>query len=174
MSFAVEIMCLMQQALFDLRVAKPDIDQCIYDVGIKDPVKYNRLQSADHFELLKLGPRRLLIRASLDMEQQVEKSLVECLALRTEVSLVNVSDLYQGLQLEGRQARELLAHVAPLDLDRFPVGAGTGTQVFSIAGIIIHEAVARYSIYVDRSYFNYVQSRMSNLTAVSVSTTRQE
>lgn len=161
MTYDVDITCLEQQALFDIRTVMPVIDDCLLKIGIKEPIKNNRLILMDDLVALKLGPRRILIKSVLDNEFQIAESLNSFLEDVTGVSIVNVSDMYLGIQLAGRHANEVLAHATPFNLHNLPSGSGTATAVFSLSGIVIHESDSCYSIYVDRSYFDYVWGRIN-------------
>ncbi len=149
-----------QEAIFDVRCIKPDMNQFCANLGVTEEVKKARLLRWQNFEILPLGPRRILIRSTLENEQQIERRLNSTFQNNREISVVNVSDLFAGIRLADADVLEVLAQVVPLDLHNFPPGSVTATAVFSQWGMLVHENATSWSVYVNRSYLDYVWCRI--------------
>ena len=161
MGYAVEITPLEQQAVFDIRTARPIIDDCLLRLDVGGPFEKDRIAGTNGLEILKLGPRRALIKSTLNNEIQIEEKLNSALADARQTSVVNLSDMYLGIQIAGTDAAEVLAHAIPIDLHEFPPGSGTATAIFSLSAIVFHEWDLFYSVHMDRSYFDYVWHRIN-------------
>ncbi len=160
MTYEVSINRCHQQAIFDIRGIRPDLDSSLIESGMTARVEKGKIVLSDELEILQLGPRRILVKTALENEQQVEQDFRAALIDTRRLSVVNVSDLYLGVQLTGPDALEVLAHAVPLDLYEFPPGSGTSSAVFSLTAIVICEAMNRYVLLVERSYLDYVQKRL--------------
>jgi sarcosine oxidase, subunit gamma len=106
---------------------------------------------------LWLGPDEYLLLASEEDAHALAGALES--ALQGEAhALVDVSHRQTALEVQGRQATELLSSGCPLDLDlsAFPVGMCTRT-VFARAEIILWRTAAEvFRIEVWRSFTEYV------------------
>ena len=169
MGYAVEITPLEQQAVFDIRTATPIIDDCLFRLDVGGPFEKDRIAGTNGLQILKLGPRRALIKSTLNNETQIEEKLNSALADARQTSVVNLSDMYLGIRIAGTDAAEVLAHAIPIDLHELPPGSGTATAIFSLSAIVFHESDPSYSVYVDRSYFDYVWHRINLCGLKSVS-----
>jgi sarcosine oxidase subunit gamma len=115
---------------------------------------------------LWLGPDEWLLLA----EEGAAADLLAALgaALGTEpASLVDVSDRYHGLDLQGPAAPVLLREGCPLDLDdgAFPPGRCART-VFAKAEIVLWRTAAdRWRIEVARSFASYLLALMREAAA---------
>lgn len=170
MGYETDIACLEQQAVFDIRTVTPTIDDCLHGLDIRGSIEKDRIIVTHEMELLKLGPRRALITSTLSNEFQIEEKLKNRLGNAGAASVVNVSDMYLGIQVSGRDAAQVLAHATPINLHDFPPGSGTATAVFSLSGIVLHVSESTYSVYVDRSFFDYVWQQIKVCGLKSVPT----
>ncbi|MYD78392.1 MAG: hypothetical protein F4239_05740 [Gammaproteobacteria bacterium] len=160
MGYSVEITPMDQETMFDVRCITPILDDFVARFKMEESPDTDEFFSSVEFNILKLGPRRLLIQSSLNQEYQIEQRAAACNSDPQNLSVVNVSDLYLGIQLVGTDALEVLAHAVPLNLHEFAIGEATSTAVFSIAGIVTRTAGDSFSLYIDRSYFDYVWYRL--------------
>ena len=160
MGYRVEITPMDQEAMFDVRCNSPILDDFVARFKEEESPDTDEFFSSVEFNILKLGPRRILIQSSLNEEYQIEHRAATCNSDPQNLSVVNVSDLYLGIQLAGTDALEVLAHAVPLNLHEFAIGETTSTAVFSIAGIVTRIAEESFSLYIDRSYFDYVWYRL--------------
>ena len=160
MGYSVEITPMYQEAMFDVRCIMPILDDFVARFRMEESPDNDEFSSSVEFNILRLGPRRILIQSSLNEEYQIEQRAVASNSDPQNLSVVNVSDLYLGIQLAGTDAMEVLAHTVPLNLHKFAIGEATSTAIFSIAGIVTRTAEESYSLYFDRSYFDYVWYRL--------------
>ncbi len=160
MGYSVEITPMDQEAMFDVRCIVPHLDDFVDRLRMEESPDTDEFFSSVEFKILRLGPRRILIQSSLNEEYQIETKAASCNIDPQNLSVVNVSDLYLGIQLVGTDALEVLAHATPLNLHEFAIGDATSTAIFSIAGIVTRTAEKSFSLYIDRSYFDYVWSRL--------------
>ena len=160
MGYSVEITPMDQEAMFDVRYNMPILDDFISSFSMEESPDTDEFFSSVEFKILRLGPRRILIQSSISEEYQIEHRIATCNSDPQNLSVVNVSDLYLGIQLAGTDALEVLAHAVPLNLHEFAIGDATSTAVFSIAGIVTRTAEETFSLYIDRSYFDYVWCRL--------------
>ncbi len=160
MGYSVEITSMDQEAMFDVQCIRPILDDFVARFSLEVSSDTDEFLSSVEFNILRLGPRRVLIQSSLRDEYQIEYRAASCNSDPKNLSVVNVSDLYLGIQLAGTDALEVLAHAVPLNLHEFAIGDSTLTAVFSIAGIVTRTAEESYSLYIDRSYFDYVWYRL--------------
>ena len=160
MGYSVQIMPMDQEAMFDVRCITPILDDFVASFKNEESPDTDEFFSSVEFNILKLGPRRILIQSSLNVEYQIKQRVAACNRDPQNLSVVNVSDLYLGIQLAGTDAMEVLAHAVPLNLHEFTIGDATSTAIFSIAGIVTRTAEESFSLYVDRSYFDYVWYRL--------------
>ncbi len=161
MAYAVEFTQLNQEAMFDLRCIGAELDQFFLSLGVEEKIEKNQLTVFESLEILRLGPRRTLIKSVLENESQIEQRLNRHFKYTKELSVVNISDQFAGIKIIGVDMLEVLAHVVPINLYEFPPGSGTSTAVFSQAGIVIRGEVNSCSVYVERSYLHYVWRRMN-------------
>ncbi len=160
MGYSVEITPMDQEAILDVRCITPLLDDFVARFTMEDSPDTDEFFSFVELKILRLGPRRILIRSSLNEEYQIEYRAVSCNSDPQNLSVVNVSDLYLGIQLTGTDALEVLAHAVPLNLHEFAIGDATSTAIFSIAGIVTRFDEESFSLYIDRSYFDYVWYRL--------------
>ena len=160
MGYSVEITPMDQEAMFDVRCIMPNLEDFVSRFSIEESPDTDEFSSSVEFKILRLGPRRILIQSSLNEEYQIEHRVTTCNSDPQNLSVVNVSDLYLGIQLAGSDSLEVLAHAVPLNLHEFAIGDATSTTVFSIAGIVTRTAEESFSLYIDRSYFDYVWYRL--------------
>lgn len=160
MGYSLEITPMDQEAMFDVRCNMPILDDFVTRFSLEESPDTDEFFSSVEFNILRLGPRRILIQSSLQEEYQIEQRAASCNRDPQNLSVVNVSDLYLGIQLAGTDALEVLAHAVPLNLHEFAIGDVTSTVVFSIAGIVTRTAEVSFSLYIDRSYFDYVWYRL--------------
>ncbi len=117
----------------------------------------NRAVTAGATTALWLGPGNWLIKPGADREGPL--AALERAVAATQSSLVDVSDLWFGVTVEGDRSRDLLAQGCALDLDPrvFPPGACAVTQLARLRSLIHHvDGSPVYHVYVERSYAGYL------------------
>ncbi len=160
MGYSVEITPMDQEAMFDVRCITPVLDDFVARFRMEESSDTDEYFSSVEFNILRLGPRRILIQSSLNEESQIEQRAAACNSDSQKLSVVNVSDLYLGIQIAGTDSMEVLAHAVPLNLHEFEISDATSTAIFSIAGIVTRTAEESFSLYIDRSYFDYAWHRL--------------
>jgi len=138
--------------------------KCEKTLGLALPVQANTCNTNDGSTCYWLGPDEWLLHCPL---QDLEVRLA---ALHTALSgyhhaIVDVSDYYTVLKLDGPDASTLLAKACPLDLhpDVFAVGDCTQTR-FGHASVLIHKLTDNpaYNIQVRWSFTEYLWDYLSS------------
>ena len=114
---------------------------------------------------LWLGPGDWLIKPRGN-PASVREALARIVA-STRSSLVDVSDLWFGVSLEGARSRDLLAKGSSLDLDAtaFRPGATAVTQFARLRALLHHvDGSPDFDVYVERSYAAYLWAWLVDAT----------
>ncbi len=168
MSAEVEISTLNQTALFDLRGHEVSLQVLFELFNLRQRQQMNVVVKNEWLKVLVIGPRRYLIQSEIKNEMEIEK-ILKSVSANPNISSTNISDMYMGFGISGRQANEALAQATTLNLHKLPVGGVTGTEIFSLGGIIVRDGLQELLIYVDRSYGQYVHKRLIKcVDAVSI------
>ncbi|MXZ79963.1 MAG: sarcosine oxidase subunit gamma [Gammaproteobacteria bacterium] len=126
--------------------------------GLDLPLDPNTLARSQDSTCFWLGPDEWLIHCPLDEAASRIESGRSKLA-RVHHALVDVSDYYTVLRLEGPDSAALLARGCPLDLHRSRFPAGTCAQTrFGNASILLHKTgeTPAFDIQVRWSFAEYV------------------
>lgn len=151
------------QALFNLRGA-PDNAQFTAAaetaLGIALPVAPNTSAQAGGRTILWLGPNEWQIRAADSLRAKTWKALQEVrTAAEENAALVDISDYYTVIRIEGGGAREALAAGCPLDLhpSQFAVGQCAQSR-YGRAAVLIFQCgdAPVFDIQVRWSFADYV------------------
>jgi len=128
-------------------------------VELELPTNAHSMTQKHDVDVIRLGPKRCLIRAQLIQEDELEMKL-RSQSDSLYANATCVSDMYYAIDLTGRDVLQVLSQVTPLNLNQFPVGCATATEIFQLAGMLVHEAELQYCIYVEASYADYVIERL--------------
>ena len=109
MSYEVDMLQLEQEALFDIRGSAAAIDLFFENLGIVMPVQQGKLVTFNLLTALRIGPRRSLLKALFANESALANTLAP-LKNHNDISSVNVSDMYHGMKIVGKDA---LARTSP-------------------------------------------------------------
>ena len=127
-------------------------------LGLILPLKAHTCVEADELTCYWLGPDEWLIHCNIENLETLVQDLNSALT-GMHTAVVDVSDYYSVLKLDGPDAPALLAKACSLDLhaDAFTVGTSTQTR-FGHASILLHKTSANptYLIQVRWSYTEYV------------------
>lgn len=127
-------------------------------LGLKLPLKAHTCTRADDMTCYWLGPDEWLIHCNIEKLDTNIQNLKSVLSA-THSAVVDVSDYYSILKLDGPDASTLLAKACSLDLhpDEFKVNASTQTR-FGHASILLHKTSTNptYLIQVRWSYTEYI------------------
>ena len=117
----------------------------------------NRAVTAGETTALWLGPGNWLIKPGADPVAAL--AALGRAVTATRSSLVDVSDLWFNVRVEGDHSRNVLAKGCALDLDLqvFAAGATAVTQLARLRALIHHvDGSLVYDVYVERSYAGYL------------------
>ncbi len=117
----------------------------------------NRAVTAGALTALWLGPGNWLIKPGAGPAAAL--AALERAVAATQSSLVDVSDLWFGVTVEGERSRDLLSQGCALNLDprAFPPGACAVTQLSRLRSLIHHvDGSPVYHVHVERSYARYL------------------
>ncbi len=160
MSYEVDMLQLEQEALFDIRGSAAAIDLFFENLGIVMPVQQGKVVTFNLLTALRIGPRRSLLKALFANESALANTLAP-LKNHNDISSVNVSDMYHGMKIVGKDALAVLSQATSLNLHKFQSGFVTATEVFSLAAIVLRISTDEFSVYIERSYAAYVWYRLS-------------
>ena len=160
MSYEVQILQPEQEALFELRGSAAAIDLLFENLGIVTPVQQGKVVTFNLLEALRIGPRRSLLKTLLGNENTLANTLAP-LSDHDDISSVNVSDMYNGMKIVGKDASAVLSQATSLNLYKFQSGFVAATEVFALAAIILRDGTDEFSVYIERSYAAYVWNRLS-------------
>ena len=164
MDYDVTIRERRMDALFDLRGAPPILTEVFSACGFAPPSRPNSIVINGEDAVLWLGPERWIVRTSLNREVQLMAEFTDVIGERFANATV-ISDMLAGFELSGPQARDVLAQGCPLDLhpESFPPGSATATEIYGVAVILcLEDDLDRFTLYVDRSYADFVMGRLRN------------
>ena len=160
MSYEVDMLQLEQEALFDIRGSAAAIDLFFENLGIVMPVQQGKVVTFNLLTALRIGPRRSLLKALFANESALANTLAP-LKNHNDISSVNVSDMYHGMKIIGKDASAVLSQATSLNLHKFQSGFVAATEVFSLAAIVLRDSTDEFSVYIERSYAAYVWYRLS-------------
>jgi heterotetrameric sarcosine oxidase gamma subunit len=165
MSYQVTISPQAINALVDVRGTHESITSLMKAVSLPLPETAHSQLSQDGVDVMRVGPKRCLVRADID----AESDLIQRLRSQSDALYANatlISDMYTPIQVSGSDATEVLCQVTSLNLNEFEVGAATATEVFSTAGFLVHEAEREYTLYVESSFADWCLERMQKCALV--------
>ena len=100
----------------------------------------------------RVAPQHWLVRTTLDQESRLFAHLTEA-PCASDTLIINVSDAYVFIKIDGPEADQLIAIASPIDAWAMPVGAAgaTFTEVFGQKALLIRQPKG-FEIAVERSY----------------------
>jgi sarcosine oxidase subunit gamma len=127
-------------------------------LGFKLPLKAHTCAKAGDVTCYWLGPDEWLVHCNIEKLETIIQNLKSVLS-GIHSAVVDVSDYYSILKLDGPDASTLLAKACSLDLhpDEFKINACTQTR-FGHASILLHKTSANptYLIQTRWSYTEYI------------------
>jgi len=155
MAYDVDIVRRTGEAFFDLRAfgaGRPFLQF----LALPAPLQPNSALVTDSACVYWLGERHWLLKVPTQIEAiwtERSESLGGALG-----SLTCVTDVYAGFDLHGPDAHAVLAQATPLDLrlPACPIGSATFTEVFGQTGLLHRTGEARFLLYVERSYADFI------------------
>ena len=147
------------QALFEIRGAPGDLDRLTERLAIPTPVNSGQLVMNALMQWVRFGPRRGFVKSEIEQEKLLEGELSKhCGELK--ISCVNVSDMYSGFLIRGKNKHRLLNQIVSVNLHELQPACAVATEVFELGGILIRSMRNDFEIYVARSYENYAWNRI--------------
>ena len=100
----------------------------------------------------RVAPQHWLVRTTLDQESRLFAHLTEA-PYAADTLIINVSDAYVFIGIEGPEADQMMAIASPIDAWAMPVGAAgaTFTEVFGQKALLIRQPKG-FEIAIERSY----------------------
>ncbi len=166
MGYQVDIRSHRPEALFDIRGVAGNMESLMDSIALPLPDNPNSKLQAGDIEVMRLGPKRCLVRAPLSREQEIEK-IFRVKSNELFANATCVSDLYFAIRLQGPDVLQVLSQMTPLNLYQFAVGAATATEIFALAGILVREDDVVYTVYVESSYADYVLERLQKCALIA-------
>lgn len=149
-------------AVFEARGRDAGLSAGLATAGLTMPEAAGMmLRQPDGAEVLRLGPRRVLVLADGELEAQLGPALARGFSQVPDADVALVSDMVCVFDLGGVGAEDILAQGAPLDLSKraFPEGTGTGTELWGATVILIRRAGRSpgFRIIVERSFAGFIE-----------------
>jgi sarcosine oxidase subunit gamma len=147
-------------AIFEAQGTEDGLRAAFAAAGLAVPEGRNRIEAGEGgLRRLRIGPRRILALAAPEDEARLEAALTKAFATTSAADVATVSDMFAILAIDGPDALAVLKQGTPLDLSdtAFPVGAATGTEMWSVGVVLMREADSRYAILIDRALGGYLQ-----------------
>jgi heterotetrameric sarcosine oxidase gamma subunit len=160
---------LTMQTLFDIRGSEAGMAAGLANAGIRLPVVRHQLQrDTSGIEVMRLGPRRVVILALPEAETALYSRLQAAFANVADADCALVSDMFVSFDLSGPGSQDVLRQGAPLDLSsqRFPADMATGTELWAVSVIMIRSSVdlTCFRIIVERSFAGYIENWLITAT----------
>lgn len=147
-------------------------------LGLAPPLEANRVAAAEDHKLFWLGPDEWLAHLPLEQVDDKLQQLQQALAGQHS-AVTEVSDYYAIIELQGPQAREVIASGSPLDIrpQQFAPGQCAQTR-FGHASILLwplpdaqdDQAAPAFCLQVRWTYahylFDYLQQSIQNCEAL--------
>jgi heterotetrameric sarcosine oxidase gamma subunit len=159
MSYQVDIQSRTLDSLFDIRSDARNLKILIDSVNLPLPEIPHCKISSGNKDVIRLGPKRCLLRAPVNEEAKLEVELQEK-SNKIFANATCISDMYHAIKLAGNDVLQVLSQVTPLNLYTFEIGAATATEIFSLSGFLVHEDNEIYTVYIESSYGDYVLERL--------------
>ncbi len=153
MRYDVDIATIAPRAMIELRGDPDAAARCLAAAELHAPKRANSVAGHENgVDVLWLGPRRWLVMAPLEREDLLARQLENAAAAEPMLAALRVGDMWGGIALRGRGARDVLAQGTPLDLDatQFVASAATFTDMFAVTALL-RRAGDGFEIWIDRS-----------------------
>lgn len=164
--YQVEIVRRPMASIFEVRGEPGSMGRALGAAGLLLPEKRNRITPGHGgTELLRLGPRRVLVLAAIDREELLAQALERAFAGVEDADVAVVSDMFVRIDVTGAGAEDVLRQGTPLDLasEVFPPDAAAGTEMWSIGVVLMRPAdvPAGFAILVERPLVGFLESWLS-------------
>lgn len=164
--YKVEIVRQPDASIFEVRGEPAAMERGLGAAGLQLPEKRNQfVPGYGEAEIIRLGPRRVLLLAPIEQEERLGQALERAFAAVDCADAVRVSDMFVRIDVIGEGAEDVLRQGAPLDLasEAFPSGTATGTEMWSIGVILMRLAGADsgFALLVERSFAGYLEGWLS-------------
>ena len=159
MTYRVDIQPADLIALFDLRGDAQSLPDLLERADLTCPEDVTGIVAAGDARVVRTGPRRALLVAPIEHEQQWQQKLNRACA-DIFANATCVSDMYRGVQISGENALDVIAQVTPLNLHEFSAGHGTCTDLFATSGFLLRDAERQITLFFEHSYFDYALERL--------------
>lgn len=161
--YDVRIERRLMEAVFEAGGPASELEAACRAAGFAWPEQTHRMaRDAQGCNLLRLGAKRIVIRAPLALEEELRAALDSAFAAVPTANCVLVSDMTAIFCVSGPGALDVLRQGAPLDLGlpAFPQGAATGARLWDATAIFERRAAQPhcFDILVDASYAGYVEN----------------
>ena len=160
--YDAQIARLPMEALFEARGPADELERACRAAGLDWPqAMHRRSRLASGAGLLRLGGKRVLIRAPIAEEPSLGAALDAAFAREATANCALVSDMYALFRVVGPRAEDVLRQGAPLDLSTraFPDGAATGTRLWDATVVIERAGLVppAFDILVEASFADYLE-----------------
>jgi len=170
--YAVALRRLAPRARFEACGKPEDLLAALYAAGLPVPERHNSSIGSDgQVRIDWLGPRRFVVGAPLEQEEDVGSALEAVFAGFESADVTCITDMVVTFELAGAGAADVLAQGMPLDISSaaFPPASATATELWGV-GVIVERPMAdpaSLRVTVERSYAGYVEGWLRTAAGLS-------
>lgn len=159
--YEAEIAPLPLAATFEARGPEDRLALAASAAGLPWPERLHRIaRDASGVGVARLGPTRILIRADIAREAELERRLTEAFSAVSDADFALLSDTYAGFLVSGPGAVDILRQGAPFDIGgaSFSPGSATGTELWGVTVVVMRPADPPhgFAVLVDNSFAGYI------------------
>ena len=161
MIYDVSIQQLDLSCIFDLKGSQADISSCLKELCLEPPKQPNTGTMSGKFTLGWVGPNHWLLLAPQSEEQTLMSVFDAQKTIERNISVIEVSDMFQFFSIEGPDAHDILAICSPIDSHEtaFPKNGFTYTKIFDTKALLLR-SIRGFHIAVDRSYADFINDNL--------------
>jgi len=159
--YAATLRRLEMAAIFEARGDAQALRAALTAAALAPSETSNRLaEGPGGVEVLRIGPRRVLVRAPAAREAELERALGAAFATTTAAAVAMLSDLYVSFDVAGSGAIDVLKQGMALDLraETCPDGFAGGTDLWGVPVVLARHGATRFTILVDRAHAGYLEA----------------
>lgn len=160
--YAATVSRLSRLALFEARGRPDGLKAVISDADLPWPAEFNRIAAAGGVDVARIGPKRVLIMASAELEKGLATRMEQAFSATLTADFAMLSDSFVTFSIDGADAEQLLRQGAPIDLALpvFPPGAIAGTELWATSVFIARmgQGEPGFRLLIEESYADYIEN----------------
>ncbi|MEM7171021.1 MAG: sarcosine oxidase subunit gamma family protein [Pseudomonadota bacterium] len=167
MAYDVQIDRNQPPLVLDLRALPETATDFCHQMGLPLPQATNSQLAEGPWVAMRVGPDHWMFLGENRVEQSLNE-MIEGAVARSDLSIIEVSDAYEGFDLSGPEVLEVMAQGTPLDLRpaAFPEEGASFTSFFGRRVVLLrHREPTGFKVLVERSYGDYLKACLETARA---------